>query len=75
MKGVFTYRSHADEAQKVAEEIEALGVQAAALPLDVGDSSQFAAFAQQLTQTLQRVWQRDRFDFLVNNAGHDCCCY
>ena len=67
---VFTYRSHADEAQKVAEAIEALGVQAAALPLDVGDSSQFAAFAQQLTQTLQRVWQRDRFDFLVNNAGH-----
>ena len=40
-----------------------------ALPLDVGDSRSFAAFAAALAATLREVWQRDRFDFLVNNAG------
>lgn len=67
---VFTYRSHAEEALTVVKEIEAMGCQAAALQLDVGDSRQFGTFIRQLQETLQQLWQRDRFDFLVNNAGH-----
>ena len=67
---IFTYRSHPEEAQEVVKEIESLGARAAALPLDVGDSSQFDAFAQQLAKLLKDSWQRDSFDYLVNNAGH-----
>lgn len=67
---IFTYRSHAEEAQAVVREIEALGARATALPLDVGDSSLFEAFTQQVATVLQDHWQRDCFDYLVNNAGH-----
>jgi NAD(P)-dependent dehydrogenase (short-subunit alcohol dehydrogenase family) len=67
---VITYRSHADEAAEVVAEIEALGRKAAALQLDTGDSSSFAAFADTFATTLQENWSRDTFDFLVNNAGN-----
>ena len=66
---VLTYRSRADEAAAAVAEVQALGGRAVALPLDVGDSRSFAAFATALAATLREVWQRDRFDFLVNNAG------
>jgi NAD(P)-dependent dehydrogenase (short-subunit alcohol dehydrogenase family) len=66
---VLTYRQQATEAQAVVAEIEALGQRAVALPLDVGDVASFGAFASQLSQALQSGWQRERFDFLVNNAG------
>ena len=66
---VLTYRQQATEAQAVVAEITALGRRAVALPLDVGDVRSFEGFAAQLTQALQTHWQRERFDFLVNNAG------
>ncbi|MFT3923996.1 MAG: SDR family oxidoreductase [Myxococcales bacterium] len=66
---IITYRSRADEAQAVVEQIEALGRRAAKLPLDVSDSASFAAFAQALRMELARTFKRERFDFLVNNAG------
>lgn len=67
---ILTYRSHADEAQAVVKEIEALGARAVALALDVGESSRFDAFVEQVRQQLQQYWQREQFDYLVNNAGH-----
>ena len=66
---ILTYRSQAAEAQAVVAEIEALGRRAVALPLDVAQSSSFADFAAQVRAVLARHWQRERFDFLVNNAG------
>ena len=66
---VLTYRSNLAEAQAVVGQIEALGRRALALELDVGDSASFAAFAQTLKTALQQGWQRERFDYLVNNAG------
>ena len=66
---IITYLSRADEAAAVVAEIEVLGCKAVALQLDTGDSRQFAAFAAQLSQTLEAVWQRTSFDYLVNNAG------
>jgi len=66
---VITYRSGAEEAGAVAKQITALGRKAAVLSLDVGDSRSFGAFAERLKAELGRVWQRERFDFLVNNAG------
>ena len=66
---IITYRSQADEAASVVTRARVLGVKAHALPLDVGDSAGFAAFADEVRQLLQREWQRERFNFLVNNAG------
>jgi NAD(P)-dependent dehydrogenase (short-subunit alcohol dehydrogenase family) len=67
---ILTYRSGAAEAARVVKEIEAAGRKAVALQLDVGDSKGFAAFASQVKHVLGEVWQRERFDHLVNNAGH-----
>ncbi|MBV7597208.1 SDR family NAD(P)-dependent oxidoreductase [Aeromonas sp. sia0103] len=66
---IITYHSQADEAVSVVTQARALGVKAQALALDVGDSASFAAFADEVRQLLQREWQRERFNFLVNNAG------
>jgi NAD(P)-dependent dehydrogenase (short-subunit alcohol dehydrogenase family) len=66
---ILTYRSQAAEAAAVVAEIEALGRRAVALQLDVGDSSSFAAFGAKVKQVLAEQWQRDSFNFLVNNAG------
>jgi NAD(P)-dependent dehydrogenase (short-subunit alcohol dehydrogenase family) len=66
---ILTYRSQRGEAEAVVAEIEKLGRRAAALPLDAGDSSGFAAFAEAVRGALQQHWRRERFDFLVNNAG------
>ncbi len=66
---VFTYRSAQAEAQAVQAEIQALGRQAVALPLEVGRAAGFDAFTGALKAALAQHWQRDRFDYLVNNAG------
>ncbi|CAN7684128.1 SDR family oxidoreductase [Mesorhizobium sp. LjNodule214] len=66
---VITYRSRADEAQTAVAEIEAAGGRAAALQLDTGAVATFPAFVEALKRTLSETWQRDQFDFLVNNAG------
>jgi NAD(P)-dependent dehydrogenase (short-subunit alcohol dehydrogenase family) len=66
---ILTYRSRRDEADAVVAQIEQAGARAVALPLDVGNSASFPAFAVQVRERLATLWQRERFDFLVNNAG------
>lgn len=66
---VITYRTQRAEADAVVAQVRALGGQAAALQLDVGDSGQFPAFAQALSEVLASQWQRTQIDHLVNNAG------
>lgn len=66
---ILTYRTGAKEAADVVAQIEAKGGKAVALPLDVADSKSYGAFAERVTSELSRVWQRRRFDYLVNNAG------
>jgi Dehydrogenases with different specificities (related to short-chain alcohol dehydrogenases) len=66
---ILTYQHRAADAQVVVEEIKNRGAKAVALPLDVGSSSSFPTFAAQVGEALQHEWQRDSFDFLVNNAG------
>ena len=66
---VLTYKSQKAEADAVVGQIEALGRKALALPLDVSDSSSFAAFATQLRNGLKAQWGRETFNILVNNAG------
>jgi NAD(P)-dependent dehydrogenase (short-subunit alcohol dehydrogenase family) len=66
---ILTYRSRRDEADAVVSAIEAAGQRAVALQLDVGDSKRFDAFVANVADALRTHWQRDRFDYLVNNAG------
>ena len=66
---ILTYRSRAEDAQAVIAEVEAMGRRAVALQLDTGDTSGFGVFAAQVRDALTSLG-RDRFDHLVNNAGH-----
>jgi NAD(P)-dependent dehydrogenase (short-subunit alcohol dehydrogenase family) len=66
---ILTYRSGKEAALAVVAEVEKRGAKAVALELDVGDSKSFGAFAERVEGELRRVWGRDRFDYLVNNAG------
>lgn len=66
---LFTYRSQREQAEQVLAQIESAGARGAALALDVGDSSRFGLFANQVRDVLKQRFQRERFDYLVNNAG------
>jgi NAD(P)-dependent dehydrogenase (short-subunit alcohol dehydrogenase family) len=66
---VVTYLSNREEANGVVAAIQALGQKAVALHLDVGDVASFDGFSVRLQEALASTWSRDRFDFLVNNAG------
>jgi len=66
---IITYHSHKEEAAAVVSEIEAQDQRAVALQLDVGDVKSFDGFIQQVSNALKDKWNRDRLDFLVNNAG------
>jgi NAD(P)-dependent dehydrogenase (short-subunit alcohol dehydrogenase family) len=65
---ILTYRSGRAEADAVVSRIQGSGRRAIALPLDVEASAGFAEFAEKLRGSL-KAWQRESFDFLVNNAG------
>lgn len=66
---ILTYRTGADQAKAVVAEIETLGRKAVALPLDVTDVASFKGFAEAVRHSLATVWDRTRFDHLINNAG------
>jgi NAD(P)-dependent dehydrogenase (short-subunit alcohol dehydrogenase family) len=65
---VLTYRSNADEAAAVVEEISALERRAVTLQLDTTEAA-FGGFVDALRHALKETWDRDTFDHLVNNAG------
>jgi NAD(P)-dependent dehydrogenase (short-subunit alcohol dehydrogenase family) len=66
---ILTYRSQQAEAAAVVAAIEALGRRAVALPLNVADTSTFAAFFTQVTTVLAETFGTSNIDFLINNAG------
>ena len=66
---LFTYKSSKAEADSLVAELAQIGRKAVALPLDTSVVAGFPAFAGQVTEALKTNWGRDRFDFLVNNAG------
>jgi NAD(P)-dependent dehydrogenase (short-subunit alcohol dehydrogenase family) len=66
---ILTYNTNPVGAQETVAAIEARGSAAVALQLDVGESETFGAFAESVAAELSGRWQRDSFDYLVNNAG------
>jgi len=66
---ILTWNSNAQDAADVVAEIERKGAKAVALQLDVSDTRDFESFAQEVQNQLNSVWGRDKFDYLLNNAG------
>ena len=66
---IVTYLNSAFEAEMVVKQIKDMGRRAVALQLDIGSASTFTKFAEDVRTVLQHTWQRENFDFLVNNAG------
>lgn len=67
---ILTYRRSEAEAREVVTQIEALGRKAVAIRLDVSDVASFGAFVQEVRAALKSIWNEDKVDHLVNNAGH-----
>jgi NAD(P)-dependent dehydrogenase (short-subunit alcohol dehydrogenase family) len=65
---ILTYRSSRTEAEAVVKEILRFGSRAIALPLEVEVLSTFPDFASKVQGALKEL-QKERFDFLINNAG------
>ena len=66
---ILTYRGQRAAAEEVVAQIHGMGRKAVALALDVADGDSFDAFAAAVGAVLVAQWDRDTFDFLVNNAG------
>lgn len=66
---IFTYHSHRAEAEQVAALAREAGAEAMPLQLDTGNISAFDDFIAAVRKTLEN-WGRERFDYLVNNAGN-----
>src|SRR5262249_8780359 len=66
---IFTYHSNQTEAGLLIREIGAMGRRAAAFRLDTGALVALDGFVADVRKTLSS-WGRERFDYLVNNAGN-----
>ncbi len=66
---IVTYQSKKEEADATVNEIKNLGVPAAAIQLNVGDAKTFDAFFNEVKSVLKSVFNAEKFDFLINNAG------
>ena len=64
-----TYRTGQTEAETLQREIEERGGKAVMCLLDVADTASFAQFGDTVSAVLQDRFGRNRFDYLVNNAG------
>jgi NAD(P)-dependent dehydrogenase (short-subunit alcohol dehydrogenase family) len=66
---IITYHSNRAEAATCVSEIQALGRKAVALRADTSDVASFDGLVKEIGTALRTHWDRERFDFLVNNAG------
>ncbi|MES2152536.1 MAG: SDR family oxidoreductase [Pseudomonadota bacterium] len=66
---IVTYHSNRAEADAVLAALQAEGSKAVALQLDASNAKSFDGFVEQVRGALSATFGRDRFDFLVNNAG------
>ncbi|TSJ45732.1 SDR family NAD(P)-dependent oxidoreductase [Fluviicola chungangensis] len=66
---VITYHTNKAEADKVVAEIQSKGAEALALPLDVSKADTFQSFVATLRSSIKSNFDKEKIDFLVNNAG------
>lgn len=66
---ILTYNTQAAEADSVIAQIEEKGRKAAALQLNTGNLAQFDKFVEEIKNVLKTKFNRDKLDYLINNAG------
>jgi NAD(P)-dependent dehydrogenase (short-subunit alcohol dehydrogenase family) len=66
---IITYNSRLQDAESVVTQIQENGKNAAALQLNTGDINSFTSFTTQLQELLQKTFNTEHVDYLVNNAG------
>jgi len=66
---VITYNTNKAEADKVVADVEAKGVKALALQLDVTKADSFESFVNGLKDAIKTKFNSEKIDFLINNAG------
>jgi NAD(P)-dependent dehydrogenase (short-subunit alcohol dehydrogenase family) len=66
---ILTYNSHPEEGDSVANEINKSGGKAVALKFNSAQIGTIGNFIEQVSQVLRKEWNRENFDYLVNNAG------
>jgi NAD(P)-dependent dehydrogenase (short-subunit alcohol dehydrogenase family) len=66
---IVTYNSHEGRVREVVAAVRDKGALAVPLRLDVGVTSGFDVFRDELVRALDREWKARTFDYLVNNAG------
>jgi len=66
---IITYQSKKDDAEETVEELKKAGVNAAALQLNVADIKTFETFFNEVKSILKSVFNAEKFDYLINNAG------
>jgi NAD(P)-dependent dehydrogenase (short-subunit alcohol dehydrogenase family) len=66
---VITYASNKSEAEGTVKKVEALGEVCVPLQLDLKDPRGIDHFMVTLISSLKNVFNTEKFDFLVNNAG------
>lgn len=66
---IITYRTQKTEADKVVDEINLLGRKAAALHFDAANFAGLNDFVARLKIVLKTSFDKESFDFLINNAG------
>lgn len=65
---IITYKGNKEDAEQVANDVEALGAKAAVLQLDMENLGSYDAFIQSALAAIQ-PWGSDKIDHLINNAG------
>ncbi|KLT67532.1 SDR family oxidoreductase [Pedobacter sp. BMA] len=66
---IITYQSKKEDAEETVELLKNVGVKAAALQLNVADIKTFETFFNEVKSILTSVFNAEKFDYLVNNAG------
>lgn len=66
---ILTYNSNKTEAEKVAEQVRAMGRNAEAYQLDTTNIASFDGFLKEVAGHLKKYTGSGNFDILINNAG------
>src|SRR5690554_6609493 len=66
---ILTYKSNAERAEQVVQEIVDLGQQAVAMQLDITHFKKFGLFMESVQKLAEKKFERRGIDYLVNNAG------
>jgi len=66
---ILTYNKSKEEANIVIDEIRKMNRKSISLFFDISEIKSIDNFINEIQIALQKNWNRDKFDFLINNAG------